>query len=258
MLERLNFEGVIEALERLGPPGLLAFDADGTLWSGDAGEDVFVHAIQEGFLKEAHIEEALRDVARDARLSPEGSVGELCMRIFDAYNAGSFDERLVCEVMTWCYAGHSVQDMLNFAKEALHGVAPGRVPLADRFNPALVAILEWARGRGCRCVVVSASPKFVLDAGAARLGFAPEDIVGARPVLDGDQIQARMDGEVPYGPDKAAQGALLTNGGPWLASFGDSQFDIDLLRCARLAVGVTPKPTLRESLAQLDFSCELV
>ena len=258
MLERLNFGGVIKALERLGPPGLLAFDADGTLWTGDAGEDVFVHAIQEGFLKDAHIEEALRDVAQDAKLSPEGSVAELCTRIFDAYNTGSFDERLVCEVMTWCYAGHSVQDMRGFAEEALHGEAPGRVPLADRFNASLVAILEWARERGCRCVIVSASPKFVLDAGAARLGFAPDDIVGARPALEGDRIQARMDGEVPYGPDKATQGAPLTNGGPWLASFGDSQFDIDLLRCAKLGVGVNPKPALRESLAELESSCELV
>jgi phosphoserine phosphatase len=257
MLRSLDASGLIAELEQLGPPGLVACDADGTLWQGDVGEDVFVAALRSGFLK-TELEGALREEAAAAALSTVGNTSELCLTLYKAYRAGRFDERRVCEVMTWCYAGHTPEAVADFAKDQLHSVAAGNLPLAGRYNPALQLVVDWARQQGCRCVIVSASPRWILEQAAAPLGFGPEDIVGAQALVRAGVIQASMDGAVPYGPDKQRLGAPLAGDGPWLASFGDSQFDIDLLRAARLAVGVQPKPALKAALERLDAACELI
>ncbi len=257
MLRSQDASGLIAELGQLGPPGLLACDADGTLWRGDAGEDVFVAALQSGFIK-PELEGALRREAESAGLSTAGDTSQLCRTLFEAYRAGDFDERRVCEVMTWCYAGHTPSAVSAFAKDRLHSVSAGHLPLVGRYSAALVVVLDWARANGCRCVIVSASPQLILEQAAAPLGFAPEDIVGARARVEGGVIQAQMDGAVPYGPDKRRLGTPLAEGGPWLASFGDSEFDIDLLRAAKVAVGVQPKPGLRAALETIDGACELI
>jgi hypothetical protein len=40
-------------------------------------------------------------------------------------------------------------------------------------------------------------------------------------------------------------------GRSWLASFGDSAFDLEMLLAARVAVAVAPKPELRAKLGEL-------
>ena len=42
----------LERRLRADRPSALAFDADGTLWSGDVGEDVFRFAVERGRLRD--------------------------------------------------------------------------------------------------------------------------------------------------------------------------------------------------------------
>jgi hypothetical protein len=59
---------------------------------------------------------------------------------------------------------------------------------------------------------------------------------------------------LPYGPDKVTAGRTLIGEGSWLATLGDSCFDIDMMRCARLAAGIGDKPDMLRQLADLEHA----
>jgi len=46
-------------------------------------------------------------------------------------------------------------------------------------------------------------------------------------------------------------GGTLLRGFDWLGSFGDNAFDVDMLRAARVAVAVCPKPALTARLSEI-------
>jgi phosphoserine phosphatase len=56
---------------------------------------------------------------------------------------------------------------------------------------------------------------------------------------------------LPYGRGKVEAGRCAMGPARWLASCGDSLFDLDMMRVACLAVGVRPKPELRQALGEL-------
>jgi phosphoserine phosphatase len=61
-----------------------------------------------------------------------------------------------------------------------------------------------------------------------------------------------MSAPVPYGADKCTAGLSLLGEHDWLASFGDNSFDVDLLRAAKIAVAVCPKPALAARLNEIE------
>jgi phosphoserine phosphatase len=102
-----------------------------------------------------------------------------------------------------------------------------------------------------RSVLISASPRAVVEAAGALLGFGPRDIAAATPKVVGGLVAPEMDGPVPYAEDKLTTGRQLFGPTRWLAAFGDNVFDIDMLTTAELGVAVRPKPRLREKLGGL-------
>lgn len=236
---------VVELEQRLaaGRPSALAFDADGTLWSGDVGEDVFHFAVGHGRLRE----QARAELERQAGLrgfSTFTDVNATAKHLFDAYVAGSYPERDMCELMTWCYAGHTLSEMRALVSEALE-----HSHHAERLHAELGPILEFARTRALRTIVVSASPRGAVELAARAWGFAAEDIAASTPRLSGDVILAEMQGAVPYAADKCLAGRALLGSLHWLASFGDNVFDWEMLLEAELGVAVRPKPALLNRLA---------
>src|SRR5690242_10827943 len=81
----------VDALARARPGGVVATDGDGTLWTGDVGEDLF-HAFLEHGRVEAPAADAIRREAREQRLSDAGTGQEVARRIYDAYVEGRFPE----------------------------------------------------------------------------------------------------------------------------------------------------------------------
>ena len=77
-------------------------------------------------------------------------------------------------------------------------------------------------------------------------------MVACRPALDGERILPALAAPVPYAGEKPSALSRATGGRGILASFGDNVFDIELLRAARLAVAVRPKPGLRARLHDLE------
>lgn len=237
---------LITWLESAHTPGaVLAFDGDGTLWSGDVGEDACRMAIEQRLLR-AEALPGLQAAARQHALPASEDANELTLAIFEAYLRGAFPECEVCELMTWCYAGWSVARLEAFAREVVE-----RRDLEARRRAELSPILAWARARQLRTIVVSASPQAFVVAAARLSGFAAADVIAAEPrVLDG-HVAVGMARPLPYGEGKCERALEVIGEAPWLASFGDNVFDIEMLERARYGVAVHPKPALAERLPGL-------
>jgi phosphoserine phosphatase len=248
MTTRVGAEELVERLERLRHTGptAMAFDADGTLWSGDVGEDVFELACEHGLLRETARPELTR-VAAAHGLRADGTPSEIARGIYAAYRRGQVDERLTCEVMTWSYAGFSPDEVRTLARRAFdeRGL---RARVRDELNP----VRDWARREGIRVIVVSASPEVVVREALSVAGIDVFGLSGAVPEIFGDVIAPKMARPVPFGADKKTAGLSLLAGYDWLASFGDNSFDVDLLRAARVGVAVFPKPALLARLGEID------
>lgn len=225
--------------------GVMAFDADGTLWSGDVGEDVFHLAVKNEALHES-ARPALARTAEQYEISAEGSPSQIARRLFDAYLSGTFPERDVCAMMSWCYAGWTLDELRAHARRAFE-----ETHLRGRLYLGLDFAFELAKQHGIRTFVVSASPQVIVEEAAAGWGIPPENVVACRAAVDGERILPELAAPVPYAGEKPAALARASGGRAVLASFGDNVFDLELLKAARLAVAVRPKPGLRARLGDL-------
>jgi phosphatidylglycerophosphatase C len=242
----------IERLAQSAPGGIVATDADGTLWSGDLGEDLF-HAFLDHGRVEPPALEAFRRDAGEHELSDAGTGPEIARRIYEAYLVGRFPEERMCELMAWCFAGWTRAAVREFARGVVAGAS-----LSQRFHPELLRILDRVRGAGITTVLVSASPFEVIAEGGALVGFDESDVVAARPRYRDETMLPAVDRPIPYGNGKVlrleehlGEGVLL------YAAFGDNAFDVAMLASARIAVAVRPKDRLRARAAEVSGLVEL-
>jgi phosphatidylglycerophosphatase C len=234
----------LETRLRADRPSALAFDADGTLWSGDVGDDVFRFAVEHGRLREAARAELERQ-AQSRGFPCLTDVNATAKQLFDAYLAGRYPEPDICELMTWCFAGYSLPEMGDLAREAL---AVARH--AQRLNEELRPILDFARSNSVRTIVISASPRTTVEVAAQAWGFAAHDIAASTPRVVSGVIAPGMASDLPYGAGKCVAGRALLGTSHWLAAFGDNAFDLEMLLEAELGIAVRPKPALRALLGK--------
>lgn len=224
----------------------LAFDGDGTLWSGDVSDDVFLAACQADWFVET-VEPSLRAILANHNLSSAGTRGEQARRLFESEKRGLISERLLFEFMTWCYAGRSVEEVSAFADTILTDRG-----IDQRVRMGYVELFDWARSNGHQVWLVTASPLPIVRVAAQKLGIEEHRIVAARAsVTDAGRIATDMAEPVPYREQKPLQLKARSAMPRLLAAFGDSPFDIDLLSAAELAVAVNPKPALLDRLGTL-------
>lgn len=243
-------ERILEA-RAARPDGAIACDGDGTVWSGDVGEDLFHALLESGaFRPPAHAQ--LRVEAREHGLDDGGTAREVARRIYDAYLAHAFPEERVYELMAWAFAGWSRAEVALFAREvvALTG-------LDERMHREVTETLAWAKSRGIETFLVSASPRAVVEEAAQRVGVAPSHVLAATPALDGETVLARVERPIPYGPGKVAAIRRAIGGRTLYAAFGDNAFDVAMLGEAKVAVAVRPKARLRDRAAEVPGLVEI-
>jgi hypothetical protein len=130
------------------PSGVvLAFDGDGTLWSGDVGEDLFRAATRDSFLLEAALPALIDEAQRyQVPLGPaEADANGVARALLASYLAGQYPERETCAMMTWCYAGRRLREV-----EALAALVLAHEDLKSRLTHELAPIVEWSRAAGVR------------------------------------------------------------------------------------------------------------
>ncbi len=230
----------IDVARREEGNGVLAFDGDGTLWSGDVGEDFF-HAMvaRDRFEPSATLE--LKRIAAEHRLDTAGDGAALARRLYEEYLEQRFPEIGICELMAWGCAGWGLSELGAFAVEVANKSA-----LPARFHTEAVSVLAWAQKAGIEVFLVSASPRAIVLEAAKAVGVDAAHVVAATPLLDGTTLLPTVDRPIPYGPGKVTRLRERIGDRPLYAAFGDNVFDLPMLNEAKVGVAVRPKPRLLE------------
>ncbi len=252
----MRMERVNETLERIAreaeqaPGGVLAFDGDGTLWSGDVGDDLFLALLEHGDIRpEAHT--ALERLGTAHGMTPGLAPRELAHQLFTAFEAGRIPEKEIYEMVAWLFAGWRVDAVRAFARDVV-----ARRQVAQRLHPETRRVVEWARKRGIACYVVSASPLAVVQAAVVEVGIDPDNVLACTPREEAGTVLAAIHQPIPYAAGKVTCLRSRT-AQPLYAAFGDNVFDFELLAASRVPVAIRPKPRLRARAAELPSLVQL-
>lgn len=244
--EELPPHGLIARLDealraaRRRPPSrpALAFDADGTLWSGDVGDDLLEAVLARRAVR-PHAAEALRRTALDHGLDVHEDPVDQARALYEAHRRGALPDRVAFAMAAWVFAGHRADEVYVVAEQVLR-----ETNIDARMHPEITPVLAWARGEGVDVFVVSASPSPIVEQGAARLSIARRHVLAMRPDFVDGLVAPRVIEPLPYAEGKVE---LLERAAPdlhLLGAFGDSAFDAPMLRRAVVPVAVRPKPSL--------------
>jgi phosphoserine phosphatase len=205
----------LESVLRL-QPRVAAFDCDGTLWSGDAGETFFDWEIREGVVP--------------------AEVGQRMRARYTEYKAGKVSEDDMCGEMVTMHKGMADAVLMQAASEFMARSFPGRV--FDEVRE-LVTRLHDA---GCEIWAVSSSNEWVIRAGMKQFGIADDRILATKVELS-DSIITDQLVRIPSGPGKP-QALREVARKDIDAAFGNSRWDFDMLAMAKHGFAVNPNPDL--------------
>jgi phosphoserine phosphatase len=206
---------LIEAILRLSPR-LAVFDCDGTLWSGDAGEGFFDWELKRGVVSD--------DIVRWARAR------------YADYRAGKVSEDDMCGEMVTMHKGLQESEILCLSKEYFE----------ENFVPRIFSemrrLITELQNSGCDVWAVSSTNEWTIREAMKHFGIPAEKILAASVEIENGIITDRLI-RVPSGIGKP-QAILEIIGRPPDAAFGNSRWDVEMLRIARYAVAVNPNPDL--------------
>jgi phosphoserine phosphatase len=246
----LGKEEIIGRLETLraaaGAAPILAFDGDGTLWTGDVGFDLYEALLELGDVREA-AREGLASEARSVGLDDGGRAPELARSLYAAYQEGKWAHDRAFAAMAWAFAGWTAAEVDAFAREIAT-----RTALATRVRSSLSDVVAWAQRSGVDVFIVSASPRAIVRCGAALFDVPETHILAMTPALDERSVLLpRLEGHVIYGDGKYEALRAARSDLEILGAFGDSFYDAPMLRAAGLPVAVEPSAGLREILGSI-------
>ncbi|MBM4779777.1 MAG: hypothetical protein GQE15_18895 [Archangiaceae bacterium] len=200
-------------------PRAAVFDADGTLWRGDVGEDL------------------LRYLGANALL-PHAPPG-----VFAKYDA------LHGETPVEAY-GFAVQVMQGLSEVELNRISESFFAqrFAGRVFPFVRPLFDVLRTSGVDVWICSASPRWIVEAGARSLGLETRNVIGVDVEVEQGALTNRLRLPVTAGPGKVT----------WLqrkqVSFGfaagNGELDLDMLLAAAHRLVVAPFDGSENSLVR--------
>lgn len=220
------------------PEVMIALDADGTCWSGDVGNDLFLALVQARMVKHAAHEALVRE-ALAFGIAYSDDPTDTARALFEAHETGKYPEDRCFAMMAWVFAGMSVPEAVDFAKNVIE-----ESKLEDRLHRFLDPVFGWARRENVAIWIVSASPKWMVQLGIGLFGIPNDHVIGMTPVVEDGIIQPKLAGLPIYGPNKPIVLRETCPEGNLLGGFGDSSYDVALLQMAHVPVAVRPKPSL--------------
>ena len=198
-----------------------AFDCDGTLWSGDAGERFFDWELREREL-------IPRDLNRPWR------------ERYAAYKRGEVDETTMCGEMVTMHRGIPEPKMMDAATRFFDQF------FVVQIFPEMRELVRRLQENGCEVWAVSSSNEWVIRAAMKHFGIPESHILAAQVEVERGIVTDRLV-RVPSGAGKPE--ALREVVKKEIdAAFGNSRWDRDMLEMAKHAFAVNPNPDL-ESVA---------
>ena len=207
-------------------PRVAAFDCDGTLWSGDAGETFFDWEIKQGVVP--------------------AEVGRAMRARYAEYKAGKVSEEDMCGEMVTMHKGIAESVMMQAAATFMTDTFP-----SHNF-PDMQELVRRLHERGCEIWAVSSSNEWVIRAGVKSFGIPDERILATKVETDNGVITDRLV-RVPSGPGKpkALNDVVKKNID---AAFGNSRWDADMLAIATHGFAVNPNPDLAAAARQRGWT----
>jgi phosphoserine phosphatase len=215
----------IDSVLRLAPR-VAAFDCDGTLWSGDAGETFFDWEIKRGIVS--------------------AEVGRAMRARYVEYKAGTVSEDCMCGEMVTMHKGLTEAAMVEAATEFMTSSFPGRI------FPEMKQLVLELHEQGCEIWAVSSSNEWVIRAGMKQFGVSADRILAAKVELDNGIVTDRLV-RVPSGPGKP-QALLEVVKKDIDAAFGNSRWDTEMLAHASHGFAVNPNPDLETAARERGWS----
>jgi HAD superfamily phosphoserine phosphatase-like hydrolase len=197
-----------------------AFDCDGTLWSGDAGERFFDWELREGELIPRALERPLRER-------------------YAAYKRGEVDETTMCGEMVTMHQGIAEQKMMAAAERFFDEF------FVVQIFPEMRDLVRRLQENGCEVWAVSSSNEWVIRAGMRHFGIPDSRILAAKVEVEKGVVTDRLI-RVPSGAGKPqALREVVKN--EIEAAFGNSRWDRDMLAMSKHAFAVNPNPDLESA-----------
>ncbi|MGA8502736.1 MAG: haloacid dehalogenase-like hydrolase [Candidatus Sulfotelmatobacter sp.] len=194
-----------------------AFDCDGTLWSGDAGERFFDSELREGELIPRGLDRPLRER-------------------YAAYKRGEVDETTMCGEMVTMHRGISEVKLMDAARRFFDQF------FVVQIFPEMRELVRRLQENGCEVWAVSSSNEWVIRAGMKYFGIPESRVLAANAVVDDGIVTDRLI-RVPSGvgkPEALREVVKKEIDG----AFGNSRWDRDMLAMAKHAFAVNPNPDL--------------
>jgi phosphoserine phosphatase len=207
-------------------PRMAAFDCDGTLWSGDAGETFFDWEIKQGLVP--------------------AEVGTAMRARYAEYKAGGVSEDDMCGEMVTMHQGMTEAAMMIAAGEFMAKAFRGKI-FAE-----MQELVERLHASGCDVWAVSSSNEWVIRVGMKAFGIAEDRILATKVEVKNGVITDRLV-RIPSGPGKVTALREVSRK-PVDAAFGNSRWDVDMLAAAKHGFAVNPNPDLEAAARERGWT----
>jgi len=207
-------------------PRVAAFDCDGTLWSGDAGETFFDWEIKQGIVP--------------------AQVGDAMRTRYLEYKAGRVTEDGMCGEMVTMHKGMTDAAMMKTAANFIDRAFPGHI-FAE-----MQELVSRLRENGCDVWAVSSSNEWVIRAGMKLFGIPEDHILAAKVELENGVITDRLTC-IPSGAGKPKVLREVVKQ-EIDAAFGNSRWDAEMLAIAKHAFAVNPNSDLEATARQRGWT----
>lgn len=194
-----------------------AFDCDGTLWSGDAGEGFFSWELEQ-------------------RLVP-AEIADWARSRYADYKAGQVAEEVMCGEMVTMHCGLR-EELVQQACDTYFAQA-----IAPNIFPEMRDLVERLRQSGCDVWAVSSSNQWIIRSAMRWFGVQQNRILAAEVAIENGIITDQLI-RVPSGPGKpeAIRSVLKS---ALDCAFGNAIWDREMLALSNHAFAVNPNPDLK-------------
>lgn len=210
-------QAFVDSVLRL-KPRVAAFDCDGTLWSGDAGERFFSWEMEEKIV------------------SPE--IGAAMRARYAEYKRGQVPEDVMCGEMVTMHSGMIEADVQRAATRFFD------LYFVERIFPEMRGLVRDLMAQGCDVWAVSSTNDWVIRAGMRHFGIPRDHVLAASVAIENMRITDKLV-RIPSGAGKPQAIREVVGRDPD-AAFGNSRWDAEMLAIARSSFAVNPNPDLQE------------